>query len=277
MNVVFESPEKNFDSNGNLIWPNGSNPFNKSYLINIPNDPGVYVIGIKVNNTFYPCYIGETNSLKTRLSKHYKERSEINSDSRKEIFNLSNISTHYKDYYNAIEEYNNLWIFNSITKGSRYKHNLYINKNIDDYLIYFQCSSHLNYKLNLDIKSSCWKDINHQDFYNSLLSLKNKAKSLLNSYITTKKCIEDNFYFIYTSLPDTSQQQRQVIEAEVKFKLQGQLKIFTSGDVTGKNSGIPHWKNLIKRVATPNNYDLSCVQNEIINLTGKPLNKLLIL
>ena len=53
MNVVFESPVTALDVNGNLIWPNGFNPLNKSYLNDIPETPGVYVIGVKVNNTFY--------------------------------------------------------------------------------------------------------------------------------------------------------------------------------------------------------------------------------
>jgi hypothetical protein len=278
MNVQFESPETAFDINGNKIWKNGFKPTNPSDFDKIPNTPGVYVIGVKVNNIFYPCYIGETGSgkgsLRSRLSKHYGERSKINSNSTKEIFDLSNISSNFKNYYRAIEEYNNLWIFNSNFKGSRQKHNLYINKHIDDYLIYFQCKSYLNYKLNLNVNSSCWIDINHKDFHTDLLFLKNKSSTILNSYLNTKKCFEDNFFFIYTTLSNSNLQQRRNIEAEVKFKFQNNLKIFTSSDVTG--SGKSYWKKIITSPIL-NIYDFSCIQNDLINLTGKPVINPLIL
>ena len=153
--------------------------------------------------------------------------------------------------------------------------NLYADNRIDKNLIYFQCSSQLNYKLNLNVKTSFWKDINHNEFYLFLKSLR-KAESikLLQRYIATKNFVKNNFYFAYCELQNSTYTDRQIVEAQVKYKLENTLKIFTSSDVTvaGKNE----WKRLKDGTVSTNLYDLSVIQNSLINLTGNSFENPLI-
>lgn len=271
MNVQFESPETALDSDGNKIWKKGFNPTNPLDFDLIPNEPGVYIVGVKLLlngiETFFPLYVGEASYLKVRLNKHYKERSTKNSNSTKEIFDLSNILKSYKDLYEALKAYNDLWTFNSIKKGgSKKKHKMYCNDKIEEFLIYFQCSSYLNFCLNLDVKTSCWKDMNHKDF-NDYVSILNtsSSKKLLDSYNLTKECVQDNFYFSYCILPNTSQAQRQVVESQTKYYLEQLYTIYTSSDVT--NDGKTEWEYLKNNNPKNTKIDFSKIDNLLIKNT----------
>ncbi len=269
MNVQFESPKTALDSNGDKRWNDGFDPTKSEDLNLIPNEPGVYILGVKLFlngiDTFFPLYVGEASNLKVRLIKHYKERSTKNSNSTKEIFDLSNILTNYKDLYEALKAYNDLWIFNSIKiGGSKKKHKMYCNDKIEKFLLYFQCSSYLNFYLNLDVKTSCWKDMNHKDFYNYVSFLKTStAKKIVNRYTLTKDCVKDNFYFSYCKLPNTSQAQRQVEEAQTKYYLEQLYTIYTSSDVT--NNGKTEWEYLKNNKPKNTKIDFSKIDNLLIN------------
>jgi hypothetical protein len=271
MNVQFESPETALDSDGNKIWKNGFNPTNPLDFNLIPNEPGVYIVGVKLLlngiENFFPLYVGEASNLKVRLNNHYKERSTKNSNSTKEIFDLSNILINYKDLYEALKAYNDLWIFNSIKiGGSKKKHKMYCDGRIEKFLLYFQCSSYLNFCLNLDVKTSCWKDFNHKYFYNHLTLLDSPtSKKIVNTYNLTKECIRDNFYFSYCILPNTSQAQRQVVEAQTKYYLEQLYTIYTSSDVT--NKGKTEWEYLKKNNPKNTNLDFSKIDNLLIKNT----------
>ena len=268
MNVQFESPKTALDSDENKIWKNGFNPTNPLDFNLIPNEPGVYIVGVKLLlngiETFFPLYVGEASDLKVRLNNHYTERSTKNSNSTKEIFDLSNILTNYKDLYEALKAYNDLWIFNSIKiGGSKKKHKMYCNEKIEKFLLYFQCSSYLNFCLNSDVKTSIWKDMNHKDFndYVSLLKT-SSAKKIIERYALTKDCVKDNFYFSYSILPNTSQAQRQVVEAQTKYYIEQLYIIYTSSDVTG--IGKTEWEYLKKNNPKNTNLDFSKIDNLLI-------------
>jgi len=284
MNVQFESPETALDSNGDKRWKDGFDPTKSEDLNLIPNEPGVYILGVKLLlngiETFFPLYVGEASYLKVRLNEHYINRSTKQSNDTKEIFDLSNILTNYKDLYEALKAYNDLWIFNSsITKGgAKKKHKMYCNDRIEEFLVYFQCSSYLNFCLNSDVKTSCWKDFNHKYFYNHLTLLETPtSKKIVNTYNLTKECVRDNFYFSYCILPESSQAQREVVEAQTKYYLEQLYTIYTSSDVT--HDGKTEWKNLKKNNPKNTNLDFSKIDSlliktndmKIVNKTEYPL------
>jgi hypothetical protein len=84
----------------------------------------------------------------------------------------------------------------------------------------------------------------------------------VNIYNLTKECIRDNFYFSYSILPNTSQVQRQVVEAQTKYYLEQLYTIYTSSDVTG--AGKIEWEYLKKNNPKNTNLDFSKIYNLLI-------------
>ena len=233
-------------------------------LMSATNKPGVYIIGVKVHistkgiilknpepnsiKMFCPFYVGMVESNSTIFNRvvkeHYPNYCELKSKHTKELFNWS-VDTNICDIYTAIEKYNYKWILNSHTRGSQIKHDLYAEmfQNHPNMLVFFQCSSYVNYLLNIDVKKAAWYDINHYEAYAFYITKSGKGKQFAKYLEETKKTIEDNFYFVYCPLDDLISSNIYEKEAECKWFLKAEYGIFTTNELENKDNN-RKWKEL---------------------------------
>jgi hypothetical protein len=243
------------------------------------DNPGVYIIGVKssrgliLNNleltdkefifcAFYVGMVESNSSIFNRVvNKHYPNYSNLKSKHTKELFNWS-VGTNICEIYAAIEKYNHKWILNNQTRGSRIKHDLYAEMllNHQNMLIFFQCSSYINYLLNIDVKKAAWYDMNHYEAYARYITKSGMGTNFGKYLEDTKKMIEDNFYFVYCSLEGMDTTNIYEKEAECKWFLKEKYEIFTSNELENKDN-IRRWKELeeAKQNETPiiNDFDFT--------------------
>lgn len=267
MNIQFQHP-----SNGFINF----NPSDVNHYSNL-NLPGVYIYGLrlefiingKLKRKFVPMAVGETDNLKRRLfSEHYSLLS-TNGNSSKEIFNWASI----RCLNDLIEVYTDM----SNYKQSKTAHNSTL-KN----LIWYNDSVFFDNKLNLSLYKSKYisgtgvlKSIGQNGdldsiFYNNIRLY--EALKMKTDIILTKEMYVNNFYFIYATDSNIIERDnfslnlsinRLSVEKTIK-KLLTNINIFTTAD-SRRGSIIPL------------SFDLSCIQNDLINLTGKSFNNPLIL
>lgn len=289
MKVTFESPLTARDNNKNIIWKNEFDPTNSNHFDLIPNEPGIYIYGIKLKcndnikkfNKFLPLYVGIAKDIRDRLKNNHYKGLKIDGNGRKEIFDLSNIDCDLisiKDLYNQMEVYDSF-------KGKnekRYKLNR---------LIWFNNSTFFNSKLKLLSPLSSYRDnsghltsISKNGDLENIYNLQPYCKALeLKALIeNTKKIFTEQFYFCYaklsdfkdTILPDNEfYDESQIyawrngtkrgkgmflcenIEFTTKEELKKQFGIYTTAKAEGKTTSIQ--------------IDFSKVVHEIINLNDK--------
>jgi hypothetical protein len=286
MNVQFESPETAFDSDGNKIWKNGFNPTNPLDFNLIPNEPGVYIYGIKLeckesddlNDKFLPLYVGIAKDLRDRLKNNHYEGLKINGKGKKEIFDLTDINCNIK---NIKDLYDQMEIYDSVRGIHQKRYAL-------ERLIWFNNFSFFDYKLNLPCSTSTYVvDSGHQytikakgDLDNIQIKYpKSNAALLKNKIAITKSIFTNRFYFFFVKLSDflgSIEKQHELydiskkyiwrkenkiaegmracerVELTVKEELKKQYKIYTTAEAKGKTTNM--------------NIDFSRVKNELINL-----------
>lgn len=286
MVVQFESPETALDSDGNKIWKNGFNPTNPLDFNLIPNEPGVYIYGIKLEceeseglkDKFLPLYVGIAKDLRYRLKNNHYKGLKINGKGKKEIFDLGDI---YCDKNNIINLYTEMEIYDSVRGIDQKRYAL-------KRLIWFNNFSFFDYKLNLPYSTSTYVvDSGHQytikdkgDLDNiQIKHPKSNAALLKNKIIDTKSIFTNQFYFFYAKLTDfkstilpnhelydknngyvwgngnaraEGKNVCERVELTTKEALKKQYKIYTTAEAKGKTSNM--------------NIDFSKVKNELINL-----------
>lgn len=293
MKVVFESPKRALDVNGEKIWANGFNPTIAKDFDLIPNEPGVYVYGVNLlchndgslNHKFMPLYIGISDNLRNRLKNHYKGLTS-KGNGKKEIFNLSHIQCNRN---NIVSIYSDMQAYDN-------HRGLHPNRFCLDSLIWFNDSSFFAEKLKLPKGSS--KYIPNSGVQSSIkvggdldtiqrIFPNGRVNSLKDSIVNTKSIYETQFYFFFVKLSDVyptisnnhslySKEYRwktvgkrdngmyvaEIIEHTTKEKLKS-IKIYTTAEA--------------QRHIEKMDIDLSLVQNELINMTGNPFQPPLIL
>lgn len=267
MTIQFQHPINGFTN---------FNPSDVNHYSNL-NLPGIYIYGLrleliingKTEIKFVPMAVGETDNLKRRLfSEHYSLLS-TNGNSPKEIFNWASISC-LNDLIDVYADMSNY-------KQSKTAHNSTL-KN----LIWYNDSVFFDNKLNLSLFKSKYisgtgvlksigqnGDLDSIFFNNKRLyeALKMKIDILL-----TKEMFVNNFYFIYATDNNINKKNnfslnlstnRLSVEKIVK-NLLVKISLFTTADSRRGN-------------IIPLSLDLSCIQNDLINLTEKPFNNPLLL
>lgn len=289
MNVVFESPATALDVKGDLIWPIGFDPVNKSDFAKIPDSPGIYIVGVKIvingKETFCPLYVGIRDSLRSRIKAHYKNGGYLNG--KKELFDLS-ASIH--SIYNDIKQWNDNW--GNLKRGQKNNTTKLTLYNELKNLVWFNNNMFFSNKLGVIIADVLFQDgnSNHDFTLNvDLPQLQNKypnnkkISDLGNKILQTKKIINHNFYFVYHEFKNNNANYKQnkgqleIIESATKFLLESQFGIFTYGHTSGNGTKV--YNNLKSTSPTPIglHFNLSNIQNELINLTGKPFPNPLII
>lgn len=286
MIVRFESPKTALDSNGNKIWKNEFNPTNPLDFDLIPNEPGVYIYGIKLEceeseylkDKFLPLYVGIAKDLRFRLKNEHYEGLKNNGNGKKEIFDLTDINcniNNIKDLYDQMEIYDSV-------RGIHQKRYALAR------LIWFNNFSFFDCKLNLPCSTSAYIDNSgHQytikdkgDLDNIQIKYpKSNAALLRNKIANTKSIFTNRFYFFFVKLSDFSasiekehelydiskkyiwRKEKKVaegmhacerVELTVKEELKKQYKIYTTAEAKGKHLVM--------------NIDFNKVKNELINL-----------
>ncbi|RAR73758.1 hypothetical protein [Flavobacterium aciduliphilum] len=267
MTIQFQHP-----SNGFINF----NPSDVNHYSNL-NLPGVYIYGLrlefiinrKLERKFVPMAVGETDNLKRRLFFEHYSLLSTNGNSSKEIFNWASI----RSLNDLMEVYTDM----SNYKQSKTAHNSTL-KN----LIWYNDSVFFDNKLNLSLYKSKYisgtgvlKSIGQNGDLDSIF-LNNirlyEALKMKTDIILTKEIFVNNFYFIYATDGNIIKRDnfsfnvssnRLSVEKTSK-QLLTNINIFTTAD-SRRGSIIPL------------SLDLSCIQNDLINLTGKPFINPLIL
>ncbi len=252
------------------------NPADVNHYSNL-NLPGIYIYGLrleiiingKMERKFVPMAVGETDNLKRRLfSEHYSLLS-TNGNSPKEIFNWASIHclNDLIDVYTDMSNY----------KQSKTAHNSTL-KN----LVWYNDSLFFDNKLNLSLYESKYisgtgvlKSIGQNGDLDSIFFNNNRlygALKMKTDIILTKEMFVNNFYFIYATENNINEKNdfslnvssnRLSVEKTIKNLLM-KISIFTTADSR-------RGSNIILTL------DLSYIQNDLINLTGKPFINPLIL
>lgn len=276
--------------------PIGVSPwlFDAKYLKTLPKVPGVYVYGIKVNingtDKFMPLYVGIRNDIKSRLTYHYKQNG-ISGNGKKELFDLTSIRSiaDIIKIYKDMSDYDSKSGLNPLRIGI-------------SSLVWFNNPVYFDSKLKLPEGTSKYRSgEGHQSSIKNggdldLIDTNNSA-NLKSQIQGVKNLYTDKFYYAFITLdsivaeilkdPNHPQFEDAVnynknkkytinrkngpgkdlcelIENTLKNRLSS-IGINTSAKSTGKMLPID------------DAFDLSCIQNDLINLTGKPFINPLIL
>lgn len=279
MKVVFQSPESALDKNGNKIWPNGFNSKNKFDFDLIPNTPGVYIIGVKVNvngkDTFCPLYVGIREILQHRIKAHHKDGGYLNG--KKELFDLTQ---NIKSVYDDIHLWNTLWgQLRNTQKNDITKLNLF---NTVKHLIWFNSKLFFSNKLTFPRIDILFEDNKHNHRFTTNIDLPNLLLKNLHNAVSinnfsnqindTKEIITNQYYFAFYEYdnPFTSynqiKSQLEQIESAVKWILESQFSIYTYGHTSGPGKTL--YNNLKKgnyKQSLGINIDISSLQNLLYN------------
>jgi hypothetical protein len=276
--------------------PIGVSPciFDANFLKTLPKVPGVYVYGVKVNingtDKFMPLYVGIRNDIKSRLTYHYKQNG-IQGNGKKELFDIASI--HSQNDVTRI--FNDMRFYDSKSGLDPLRIGI-------PSLVWFNNSVYFDSKLKLPEGTSKYRpDQGHQSSIKiggdlDLIGTNNSA-NLKHQILGVKKLYTNKFYYAYITLDsiiaeilkDSNHPQFEValnynknkqyainrkngpgkdlcelIENTLKNRLNS-IGIHTSAKSTGKMLPITDM------------FDLSYIQNDLINLTGKPFTNHLIL
>lgn len=216
--------------------------FDKKYFDDIPNKPGVYIVGVKIKvngqgENFCPLYVGIRDDLNSRIKAHWKPNGYLNG--KKELFDLSiDINKIYSD----INLYNKCWM--NSTKSNDNK--ILLPERIKT-LLWFNSPLFFDKYLDLLIGSSQYRD--SKDWHNGTLNKdlpdlakrfsnkQNQIKHLIDKISNTKSIIcSKYFYAFYEHKVDESYKEikpkLELIEAATKLALE-KINIHTYGHTSG--------------------------------------------
>jgi hypothetical protein len=183
--------------------PTGTvNPFQDFTPGNIqhyPEEPGVYVFGLKIPiqgaNKFIPLYVGIAKSLRKRLWQHYREE-RTGGNSKWYVFDYANV----KNVQDVIELYKSMSITDSYKRLN--------NQRFSTMLIWFNNAFFFDHILKLKRISTYLSNsgvlasiLNNGD----LDQIQKKAPSsnavgLKSTIINAKAIFDDGFYFVYSGI-----------------------------------------------------------------------------
>lgn len=208
--IRFQVPNRFIKGNPNdpANYENGE--AGRAALETLLRQPGVYVWGIKNQyGKFCLLYVGIRNDILRRINEHYNGNAFMGT-STGVLFDLKNLYNNPVpiDFYNRVMfQFNQLWINGGGNEVQR-KFGLYAALLND--IVYFQCSSFMNYYCNIPTQLAIWNNFNHTGANNEYLiniparfpdpayaGILASATNLSERMIATKNIIRDNFYFIY--------------------------------------------------------------------------------
>jgi hypothetical protein len=248
----------------NLVSRSSPWQFSPSYFDRVPNKPGVYIVGVKIDidnqrEKFCPLYVGETKNIQNRIWEHYEEHL----NGRKAVFDLSSpIKEIYKDI--------NYWSKNK----PKTKKSIFPSKaQLPNTLIWHNDVRFFNTFFNFDGS----KYINHLGHFYSLQFdlpqimknyplLNNDSSNLIGRIQSSLNIYKNNFFFFYFEKPYSHSFTLQQIEAATKFQLQKDHKIYTISAVNNKNGGTNMWSDLVNGKIVGPKFDFSEMAKEIIIL-----------
>jgi hypothetical protein len=268
--------------------------FDANYLKTLPKVPGVYVYGVKVIingvDKFMPLYVGIRNDIKSRLTYHYKQNG-IQGNGKKELFDIASIHSQN----DVIRIYNDMRFYDS--KSGLNPLRIGISS-----LVWFNNPVYFDSKLKLPAGTSKYRPNEGQQSSIKIggdldLIGTNNSINLKQQIQGVKKIYTDKFFYAFSTLDsivaeileDSNHPQFEVafnynkkkqytinrkngpgkdlcelIENTLKNRFSS-IGINTSAKSTGK------------MLPVTDKFDLSCIQNDLINLTGKPFINPLIL
>jgi len=276
--------------------PIGVSPwlFDANYLKKLPKVPGVYVYGIKVNingiDKFMPLYVGIRNDIKSRLTYHY-EQNGILGNGRKELFDILSIHS----TADAIRISNDIGVYNSLSGLNPLRIGI-------SSLIWFGNPIFFDLKLKLPAGTSKFRSgEGHQSSVKiggdlDLIGTNNSA-NLKSQIQGVKNLYTDKFYHAFITLDSIvaeilKDSQHPQFENAVNYNKNKQYTInrkngpgkdlceLIENTLKNRLSNISintSAKSTGKMLPIADTFDLSFIQNDLINLTGKPFINPLIL
>lgn len=221
--------------------PIGFDPLKKGTFDSLTAKPGVYIVGVMIEEKFCPLYVGIRDNIRNRVYDHHREGGYLNG--RKELFDFSN---GMKAVYQDIKIWNEMW--GSLKRGGKtivQKEKLF---NKLKTLLWF--NSDLFFQKKLDLLESDIKFKDNKSKHKSTITIElpelliayptnKKIKELLDSIVNTKKIISDKFYFaFYEYTGNFHDYKREVqpilekIEALTKWSLSENYGLYTYGHTT---------------------------------------------
>jgi hypothetical protein len=262
--------------------------FNPNELNAIPNKPGVYIVGVKIDingqgEKFCPLIVGQSTNLKNRITGHRDpdntstSRGELNSF--KEIFNFEVLHKNPSNFYEDIKIWDEGWISKHHKKRTDLKilcesiklnHNSLIwFPNPIFYDVYFGVASNININVALNRHNATIQKRNNLTDISS-----QNAKDLINKINKARTQINDNYFIAYAYSNSEMNEDvdfknvvlREEIESATKWKLLNHLKISTYAGINGAGKNI--WSKLETGQNINLDLDLSAIQNDLVNLGG---------
>ena len=296
MKITFKNPPTN--------TLNPFQDFNPSNVNHYPDSNGIYVYGLKLivenKETFIPLYVGIGNLKKRLFNDHYKQESFPGKKiSKKEIFDFSNSQFTLQE---IIDKYYEMNIYDDEVNVKKSKNPIPIISRLQN-LIWYQNITFYNSKFNTIIFNSSKFDTNHLDsisqngIFNSIKN--NLLQGCKQKIINTKNKFNIDYYYVYADLYKDVTDISEDINNDEKYKKWNDKSQYTivRENVSKKVNG--PGKNLVERIelATKNKLksinihttakanganipmqiDLTCIQNNLINLTSQDFPKKLIL
>ena len=280
-------------------WKIGLNHFNS-----IPQEPGIYVVGVKISvlgqgEKICLLNVGIMKDISIKIKGHWDVNNDFTAtgelNSFKEIFDL--INTNISSIYLQIKNYNSS-VRNKKTLNGFYK-------NIPTHyssLIWFNNNTFFDYILNLPAGKSTYKpNSGHKGSVkpNADLDIINTPESiaLKHQIENVKQLYTDRFFYTYITLDSIvaeilKDSNHPQFEEALYYNKSKQYSI-TGKNGPGKNLcelventlkyrlssiGIhTSAKSTSKMLPITDKFDLSFIQNDLVNLTEKPFNNPLIL
>jgi len=292
------------DANGNDVCDNNGNIIS----FPVPNEPGVYIVGVKIPvseppqydengnkldkavERFCPLYVGIKKNIRERLIDHHNWNGYLNG--KKELFDLEQSIC---NVYDDIFLWNIHWDKVSNHSNIKVKTNLYskiANKN--NTLIWFPHKSFFNHYLKL----SQSQYVEHTGHFGSVgegkdLDTINTSESmrLKGKIIEIKKMIFNQYWYAYVTLDDIVQQVLNDKEHKLYSEAEryNKTKFYGKGNVKGEGRKLcENVESLTKELlsgklkihtyATSGNchgffqIDLTDIKDDLVNMTGQPFN-----
>jgi hypothetical protein len=219
--------------------------FNKEYFYDVPENKGVYIIGIKTSvskeekakkeECFCPFYVGTYTNLRYRISGHWDiENTETirgSLNSFKELFDVEVLEDNASLFYKDIKIWDEGW--SGVHHSKRINLSKLCNKvkKNGNSLIWFPDPKffdvYLNEVSNVNVNVKTNRHIATIENRTNLSSLKkDSANNLIEKIKKTREAIKNKYYYCYYSVLENDVKIEE-IESAVKASLQDQYGIYT--------------------------------------------------
>jgi len=256
--------------------------FNPTNFNGIPDEPGVYIVGVKIRvndsinhkpklpvEKFCPLYVGQ-GKLKSDLERHYYGKRTSSLNGSKELFDIDtdNAIALYKHIQYFEERYAVIRKQKKNVQRTNTECKLYEDLiDLDNRLIWHPNPHFFNYRFQGDVPSLILNNNNGHNFSIKKDLVQPQKQELRNRIIKTKDLIYLKFWhaFAFNGVcPITKQninanisfnliKTRNSIEADTKRSLES-IRIFTYGDSCKPSNTFQ--------------IDLSAIKSDLVNITG---------